>query len=123
VKRAALKRRPAARRIRTPEEDARWNSQRKPTCAVTGVRVPRWVPLHHVVKEQHVERRGGDSWDPRNSLTVSPAVHANHHSTRKIPVGRLRPENFAFARELLGAAAPDYFARYYDVDVDLAAVA
>lgn len=73
------------------------------------------VNEHHVVYEQHVRRAGGDRWDPRNALALCVPCHMSHHrrGTKIVPLVALRDENYAFAFELLGAAAFDYLRRRY----------
>lgn len=112
-------RRDRKRPFESPESAAArsaWNVATKanPTCARCGKR--GYVSGHHVVEKRHVKARGGDIWDLRNQLSVCPDCHLNHHQggeDRRIPLSALRPENVAFATELLGDAAGDYLARYY----------
>jgi 5-methylcytosine-specific restriction endonuclease McrA len=92
----------------------RWQTAMKGVrgCAVCGDR--RGLKLHHIVYRQHVRRAGGDEWDPRNALALCVPCHAAHHSRQRVlPVALLPPRALAFAAELLGAAAENYFARYY----------
>jgi hypothetical protein len=60
-----------------------------------------------------VRKAGGDEHDPRNSLTVCISCHATHHHTGPLALVVLRPENYAYALELLGPAAYDYLRRRY----------
>lgn len=79
---------------------------------------------HHIVTRRHVEREGGDVWDPRNRMWVGAPYaqggrchcHANHHNAhRRIPLAFVRDEAIDFAVDLLGYdRAALYFARYYD---------
>lgn len=80
-------------------------------CACCGLRGQ--MHGHHAVSRQHVRKRGGDEWDLRNRLSLRPACHMAHHAGRKIDQSKLRPENVAFARELLGEAAQEYLDRHY----------
>lgn len=92
---------------------ARWRQGRQDCCAVCGGTTR--LTQHHVVYEQHVVARGGDPFDPRNSLTVCFGCHMGHHHgiDRRIKRSLLTPDHLAFATELFDAWAPDYFARYY----------
>lgn len=94
----------------------RWTSQAEPECRLCGSR--KRLQLHHVVYEQHVRSRKGDSWEPANSFTICWRCHNTHHRSidKRISFDSLRPESVEFARALLGDAAPYYFIRYYDVD-------
>lgn len=92
-----------------------WRAARKPMCEVRGCRSRRSLRQHHVVYEQHVRKRGGNPWDPRDSFTACFDHHNRHHhnADARIHVRDLTDENLRFARELLGEAAVDYFIRYY----------
>lgn len=71
---------------------------------------------HHVILKRHVVQRGGDPWDLRNRLSLLPDHHLGHHESsgrHRIPQSVLRPENLAFARELLGDDAQAYLDRHY----------
>ncbi len=74
--------------------------------------------VHHVVLRQHIERLKGDRWHPDDALALCTACHAQAHGLRRLPVAVLRPENLAFAVDLLGAYAVDYLRRYYVDDGD-----
>jgi 5-methylcytosine-specific restriction endonuclease McrA len=73
--------------------------------------------LHHVVYAQHVQREGGDRFDPRNGMTLCPSCHSSHHSRgRVIPLAALSDAALAFATELFDGdpfAAALYLARRY----------
>lgn len=72
---------------------------------------------HHVVYEQHVERMGGDTWDPGNALGVCFDCHGTHHKQiKKLPISCLHNRNFDFAYELMGLSASDYLRRRYAGD-------
>lgn len=71
------------------------------------------VCQHHVVYRQHVKRLGGDEWDQRDALALCRSCHMGYHNRRDLPLTVLRDENIVFAFELMGAAAYDYFHRYY----------
>jgi hypothetical protein len=96
------------------ERKARWRAAKEAACRACGA--TRRLLLHHVVYEQHVERMGGDVYDPANSYTVCFDCHMAHHGAPdfRIKADTLRPENLEFTAALLGAYAPDYLARYYD---------
>lgn len=95
----------------------RWSKGKAKRCEVCGN--PRGLSNHHTVYEQHVRAEGGDISDPANALTVCVDCHMNHHAgAQRLKVGLLRESNFAFAWELLGDAAVDYFRRYYDCSDD-----
>lgn len=90
-----------------------WIASAENACRACGVMEP--LQIHHVVYEQHVRKRAGDVFDPRNSLTLCRICHARQHSGHtRLPVAKLRPENLAFAKDLLGEYAGDYFARFYN---------
>lgn len=79
------------------------------------------LALHHVVYRQHVERAGGDRWDPRNALTLCGSCHTSHHRRgRVLNVSALRQGDIQFALELLGDRATGYFQRYYRAPLDWA---
>jgi len=94
----------------------RWRATTETACRWCGS--DKQLRLHHVVYEQHVRDRRGDCWDPRNGLTLCLSCHSKHHNgtDSHVPIDRLRPENFAFAVELLGPYAVDYFMRYYHAE-------
>ena len=82
-------------------------------CASCGGRIG--LVLHHIVYRQHVRRASGDEWDPRNALALCDPCHASHHSRQRVLPATLLPrEALAFASELLGEAAENYLARYYE---------
>lgn len=83
-------------------------------CAVTGQR-GGWH-AHHVVKEQHALRLGGNPHDPRNALRLAFAPHLNHHGIYPIELANLTDDNIAFAYELMPDLAYDYLHRYYQGD-------
>lgn len=86
-------------------------------CASCGGRIG--LVLHHVVYRQHVRARGGDEWDPRNALALCDPCHAAHHRRgRVLPVSLLPAAALIFASELLGEAAENYLARYYEAGGD-----
>lgn len=93
----------------------KWTAAMELKCRRCGRRARH---QHHVVYEQHVLRMGGDPLDPDNGLSLCFSCHMSHHHSMdgKLPLSILRPENIAFAERLLGAAAVDYFARYYEDD-------
>lgn len=99
------------------ESRERWFSSAENECRKCGTREGR-RHLHHVVYEQHVRKAGGDVYAPENGLTLCFGCHmGQHHSADgRVSVSTLRSENLTFAFSLLGAAAFDYFIRYYDVD-------
>lgn len=71
---------------------------------------------HHVILKRHVAAKGGDVWDLRNRLSLDPACHLAHHESsgrHRVSRAALRPDNIAFARELLGEAADEYLDRHY----------
>lgn len=82
-----------------------------PACAGESVVLAQ----HHVVYEQKVRREGGAVWDPRNALTLCDLCHTSHHrrGSKVVPLSALTDGNYAFAVELLGAAAFDYLRRRY----------
>lgn len=85
-------------------------------CAGCGLRA---VHNHHVVYRQHLRQHGGDVLDGANFLPMCLSCHAAHHNASwRIPVSCLRDENLAYASELLGLAAFDYFVRRYADDGD-----
>lgn len=94
-----------------------WREAKEKRCRNCGK--PGRMFLHHVIYEQHVRAKGGNAFDPRDSLTLCFQCHMAHHhgADNRIPVSKLRPENLEFACDLLGVTARDYFVRYYDVDV------
>jgi hypothetical protein len=104
---------------RQHSSDPRWKAAIDTNCAVCDS--TRRLQRHHVVYEQHVRRRGGDCFHPDDCLTVCFTCHVAHHRGRggRIKVSQLRRENLAFARDLLGEYARDYFVRYYDLDCDV----
>lgn len=121
MRRTPLKRGPWKRRNRprdavTPENAAAreaWHAAIGRTCRVCGRRCGQ-LQVHHVVYAQRVLQAKGDLWDPRNGMTVGSRCHESHHNaSHRIPLGLLSPENWAFAKELLGPAAEDYIARHY----------
>lgn len=89
----------------------RWTSQKAKACASCGATAR--LQLHHVIYRQHIRSAGGDEHDPRNSLTVCISCHATHHHTGPLALVVLRPENYAYAAELMGPAAYDYLRRRY----------
>jgi ribosomal protein S27AE len=93
----------------------RWVAAKKRRCEKCGAPATH---QHHVVYQQHVRLRGGDIYDPRNSFSLCFSCHNYHHNglDKRLAVSDLNPENIEFAVELLGAAAVDYFPRYYDND-------
>jgi hypothetical protein len=69
---------------------------------------------HHVIYRQELKWRDADVWDGRNSLALCAAHHTtHHHQITPLPLAALRDENFAFAFEIMGAAAYDYLRRRY----------
>lgn len=92
-----------------------WRAARNDRCEVRGCDSKRLLRQHHVVYDQHVRKRGGDPWDPRDSFTACHNCHSRHHSGAdyRMHVADLTDANLAFAVELLGAYAVDYFIRYY----------
>lgn len=69
--------------------------------------------------EQHVRGAGGDDSDPRNAIWLARECHAAHHAAwPRLPASVLRDETIAFAAELLGPAAYDYFVRRYSGAAD-----
>ncbi len=84
-------------------------------CRVPGCAEKGRVHQHHVVYRQEVRREGGDELDQRNALTLCTRHHDRHHNRQEpIPLRVLRDENFAFAKDLLGAArAHEYLRRRY----------
>jgi hypothetical protein len=73
------------------------------------------VALHHVVYQQEIRRRNGDTSDPRSMVPVAQVCHERHHSHfRSLPLSVLPDEAFDFARDLMGAgAAFNYLGRHY----------
>lgn len=123
----------------SPEKQA-WLDEgvRQRVCAVTQ-RLSGWngpgregqpYQIHHVLLEQRVERHWGvaytlaHKYDTRNALRIATWVHELHHTaSKRIELRFLRDENIAYAFELLGPAAYDYFKRHYagwDPRVELA---
>lgn len=95
-----------------------WQAAKESACRACGS--GRRLVLHHVVYEQHVRKRGGNAFDPDDSLTLCWDCHAKHHHSAddRLHVRVFRPENVVFARALLGDYARDYFVRFYDGDLD-----
>lgn len=92
----------------------RWHLQKERSCRRCGRR--RRLQLHHVVYAQHVRRERGDTYDPRDSLTLCLECHVSYHKggPLRLPLNLLRDENFEFARELFGpGAAYEYLRRRY----------
>lgn len=80
-------------------------------CAVCGNRA---VQSHHVIYAQHVRAHKGDVDARENLLPLCVGCHERHHTAaERIPFTYLTDENVAFARDLLGLAAFDYFTRRY----------
>jgi len=80
-------------------------------CAICNLNAHHW---HHVVYEQHVEKHGGDTTDPRNLMPLCFQCHGAHHGRSKvIGLHKIPKAAIDFAHELLGAYAGDYLARYY----------
>lgn len=102
--------------VRDREGERRWYAAQIQFCQHPGC--PGGTELlacHHVVYEQHVRAKGGDRWDPDNSLTLCFVCHSSHHRKGRytVPLIALRDENYAFAFDLMGPAAYDYLRRYY----------
>jgi hypothetical protein len=93
----------------------RWASQRDVACVSCGA--PDRLQLHHVVYAQEVRRRGGDAFDPRDSLTLCLPCHTRHHRLLKeqtVDLKVLRDVNYEFAVELMGLGpAYEYLRRRY----------
>lgn len=70
--------------------------------------------MHHLCYRQHVRKHGGDVDDPRNLMALCYDHHRRHHN-RLAPIHRdLLPDvAVEFMEELMGEAAQDYIARYY----------
>jgi 5-methylcytosine-specific restriction endonuclease McrA len=82
--------------------------------ALWGDRAERALNRHHAVYRQHVRREGGDEWDARNAVTLCTSCHSSHHHRgRVLPLVLLPDSVYAFACELMGAAAYDYLRRRY----------
>lgn len=80
MKRSALKRKPASRRPRAPEQwtaGIRWTP-----CEQCGQE--RSVHAHHVIYEQVLRREGLDLWDTRNRMLLCFACHAAHHARTRV---------------------------------------
>jgi hypothetical protein len=93
-------------------------------CAVCG---ERWFcpDAHHVVSQEKLKQIGRRDvlWDARNAMALCPwwaadgcGAHANHHSTKPIPLSALSETHKAFAREVLGPAWESYLQRRYAAD-------
>lgn len=92
----------------------RWSSAKAKRCVCCSGRDR--LQLHHVVYRQHVKAAKGDCWDPDDSLTLCLACHTGHHhaGTSRLPLAKLRDENYSYAEALLGAgAAYEYLKRRY----------
>jgi hypothetical protein len=91
-----------------PSKTCRW-----PGCDRRGVKLDQ----HHVCYRQHLKRASADLWDGRNALALCAVHHAtHHHQITPLPLVALRDENFAYAAEVMGAAAYDYLRRRYAGD-------
>lgn len=75
----------------------------------------RAVHLHHVVYEQEVARRGGDTKARENYLPLCFLCHGDHHGGNdKLPLRALPDEAIEWAFGLLGPYAYDYLQRKYE---------
>lgn len=90
-------------------------------CAVCGY-LWEWPDMHHVVSQQELKDRGLPLWDVRNALPLCPIgmllagsqCHERHeNASKRITFRKLRPENIAYAYEVLGDYADDYLKRRY----------
>lgn len=93
---------------------AAWDARLRRECEICGD-VDR-VRNHHIIYAQHVRKRDGDEWDPRNAISLCMSCHSRHHSgtSFRILVCDLPQDFWAFGNELLGDALWDYLARHYD---------
>jgi hypothetical protein len=105
---------PKRKRKNNRKAPGKWLRKRKARCERCNRRAPR-LPLHHVVYRQHVEKEGGDVWDPRNAMTLCDDCHDAHHDrVAIIPTSALPRSAVQFAVELMGQdRARIYLARYY----------
>jgi hypothetical protein len=79
-------------------EAARWQG----VCAVCERPGGDWE-AHHVVQKQVCRREHAPQHSPDNALRVCERDHVNHtNAVARIPLGRLRNENIAWARRWLG---------------------
>jgi hypothetical protein len=106
----------AAHRPKTEHTKKAWMeaTERDRVCASCGKR--KRLYGHHVVYVQHVRRSGGAVYDLRNRLSLCRECHDGHHhggADVRVAQTMLRPENFAFANELLEAYGQDYLDRHY----------
>jgi 5-methylcytosine-specific restriction endonuclease McrA len=95
-----------------------WRAAKRARCAKCG-RGNREgggpLHLHHVVYEQHAIREGGERFDVRNAMTLCNSCHRRHHlRTEPVHVVLVPDAAIAFAAEIMGGGAYNYFQRYYD---------
>jgi hypothetical protein len=73
---------------------------------------------HHVVEKQKLKAIGRTDllWDPRNAMRLCKhPCHARHtNASQRVKLSALSNDNFAFAFEVLGAAAYDYLGERYE---------
>lgn len=91
-----------------------WDSHIKTACVLCGG--DDRLRIHHIIYRQHVRKRNGNEWDPRNGMTLCMSCHSRHHtgSSFRISVKDIPEKFFEFGRELLGDYLPDYLMRFYD---------
>lgn len=95
-------------------ERAAWDASLGSSCLICGS--DDRLTLHHIIYKQHVRKRGGNEWDPRNGMTLCISCHSRQHSgtSFRILVYRFPVAFWLFGHDLLGDALRDYLARYYD---------
>lgn len=99
---------------RRPADRPKWDARLRSNCELCGS--DDRIRNHHIIYAQHVRKRGGDEWDPRNAISLCISCHARQHSgtSFRILVCDLPGEFWSFGKELLGDALWDYLARHYD---------
>ena len=99
---------------RRPVEKGAWDARLRRECELCGSKDR--IRNHHIIYAQHVRKRGGNEWDPRNAISLCISCHARQHSgtSFRILVCDLPDEFWPFGKELLGDALWDYLARHYD---------
>lgn len=89
-------------------------ARRQGVCGMCG-KGGRDHQAHHVVYEQHLRDFGLPVYDGRNAMRLCERCHGRHHARyRVIPTKLLPAVAIEYGFDVFGAAAADYFRRYYD---------